>query len=399
MEKFPRIHPTDDSSHQHSGWVFRAAVLSVLVAGCGVPVDRDSEASELEAPDNQSPIVALTAYAQVSDSLVSEMFIVDPLAAIPARILVSGDHLVVAEAQGDPNLNVYDLETGTRLWSEGRDGQGPGEFAGSPQPLRSQPDSAGRVWFLDGVLRRFVGINLLEPPSRQQPEVSRSVGVKPQESTSLIAAVLLNSHTIVAATERTDGPPVLRRIDVTTGAASGDPVGLSQLNTRIPEAYQSTSMALRMCGHPSGGRFVVLYSYAGRAEIRDSLLGSVASMEVPLEFVPPVMRRKVTGQRFFSPGTAGMRRGYIDCQADAQHIFALFSGVLGSATTGRGAWHESYIHVFDWDGKLVNVWHLDHGPHSFAIDSRSNSLYSATMGVDGESPQVRRASLPLDIGT
>ena len=66
------------------------------------------------------------------------------------------------------------------------------------------------------------------------------------------------------------------------------------------------------------------------------------------------------------------RFGYLDLATTDSRIYALFSG--RTRAEGRANYGNT-VHVFDWDGRLVDVLRLDEFVIALAVDPAGEALY------------------------
>jgi len=235
------------------------------------------------------------------------------------------------------------------------------------------------TWLFDANSRKM----LFVVPSRRSPSrlnISRDITLQSnalltspawRDAATLMSPGFLPSGRLVVfdSTGR-----LLRTLGVTPSVGRL-PVRVSQ------HAYQST-----LATNSSRSRFVLATRYADRVEIF-SRNGPTQLAERPFGFDPTVTEANTRNGPIANLQAA--RFGYVNVTADDDHIFALFSGKLSRRFHGRENYGR-YIHVFDWDGKLVQVAQLDQESIALALHPSSKTLYAVGAPPD---PQVR--SYPL----
>ena len=94
----------------------------------------------------------------------------------------------------------------------------------------------------------------------------------------------------------------------------------------------------------------------------------------------------------FKSGTAGTRYAYPDCVATDAVIYASFRGHVRGKVRKAPPPANTFIHVFDWSGKLLRVHHLDHSIGGLDLDRANNVLYTVSNYPDSAGPTVRAGS-------
>ncbi len=74
---------------------------------------------------------------------------------------------------------------------------------------------------------------------------------------------------------------------------------------------------------------------------------------------------------------------YIDCAATGQYLYALFAGHRTDGPGGGLVRAARYVHVFDWQGRLVRVLGLDREVSAITVaaDSLLYAVGQQTAGV------------------
>jgi hypothetical protein len=140
-----------------------------------------------------------------------------------------------------------------------------------------------------------------------------------------------------------------------------------------------------LCARPNGMNVGLAYSSAGRLDIFGADAQWVRAAEVPFASAPVFVRN-----RLGELSAARPRYWYGQCTATNQRIFVLFSGRLTAAFSPTTDWAADYVHVFDWDGKLQRVLHLDRTVRNIAVDPQGRFLFASAF----EDPVIVRYALP-----
>src|SRR5690606_27807385 len=132
----------------------------------------------------------------------------------------------------------------------------------------------------------------------------------------------------------------------------GPLVGPREVEWRIRSQAASN---MRICGHPDGSRFAVVYGSAARIEIH-----AVGGSLITLGQIPDT----TNGEFVPRDGGGGALRWdrthyrYSGCAATSALVFALYSG----QPEGRPedvAWAGDQVHVLRWDGTFLHTYYLD----------------------------------------
>lgn len=286
---------------------------------------------------------------------------------LPFRAAAVGPYLVVLEIVPGPAFHVLDWRTGHLIGSFGGAGEGPGEFR-SPWSLDVVPGACCKFWLWDVGTSRMTLVDverLVADPS--------SLG---DSSITLIterAALIprwLNDHQVVATGLFEEGRLAVfdrnGRITRWIGAIPGDdpiPPHLRQ------HAYQAT-LAL----HPARRLAAIGSRHAGLLEILDLVTGQTSSAQSPFAFEARYDIRSRGGRNGVQL-VADTRFGYIDVDATAELIVALYSGRTREEFRSRASLGGS-VHLFNWDGTFRGAYHLDAPALSVAVDPTSQFLYA-----------------------
>jgi hypothetical protein len=283
-------------------------------------------------------------------------------------MVVQDGVLWISDHSGDPYLHLVDLRDKRLIASRGRQGEGPGDFGEPPQFSLRPGDSTG-VWAYDARLRRLTresasinnGYRTLKGPGEQLESVwsyawisgDRLVGTGDVD-TNRLRFTDSAGRTLATVKSSLLGP---------------DSVSL--------EARRSLSAAYFTCIDVSRGRIAIAYVTAGRIDIHDSLGAMVAHANVPF----PSNGEFELGKRGRWTARTDWRY-YADCTATGNHLYGLFAG---HRTDGPGKGHTvaaRYVHVFDWDGRLIRTFELDHEMSTIAVDG-DTVLFAAGQETQG----------------
>lgn len=295
------------------------------------------------------------------------LLISDPMIGDPRHLEVQGDRLWIADDKGDPYLDVVNIATGKILVSFGRHGEGPGDFGNVPQFSRRPGDNEG-IWAYDDGLKRT---------TRETGESTGKYTIfhPPSDFVGIFAYLWLSHDRLVGIGDMDSNRVViadtngrllaLREADL----LGGDSVPLL--------ARRAASLGFVACADPATARFAVLYQLGGRIDLFDSTGSLLTHATVPFAS---------NGDWAFSPRHNGLWAQpdwffYIDCDATSRYLYALFAGHRTDGPHGGRVRAARYVHVFDWDGRLVRVIGLGRETSTIAV-AGDTLLYAA--GQDGE---------------
>ncbi len=283
--------------------------------------------------------------------------------AMPTQIAVGNDRIALVDGIAERPVHVLDA-AGGYVAGLGRAGEGPGEFEG-PRALEPTADGHG-FWVFDAALSR---LTLVEPDRWEAIPASARVTLSihgPAMVTNLVrrwdegflAAGLFAEGRLGHFTE--DGEYEGASGTLPTSAIEAPPEVLQH-------AYRGNLKA-----DPTGSRLVFANRHAGFLEIFTSDGEPVHRIDGPFSFEPAFDVRM--GERGPSLATGDdLRFGYVDVAATRDRIYALFSGRTRAGHPDDAVYGRE-VHVFDWDGTLHSVLHLDADAMAIAVDARRDRL-------------------------
>jgi hypothetical protein len=304
----------------------------------------------------------------------------EPL-AIPIAIASVGPYLALLDVGSDFKITVLRKLDGVVAWRLGRRGRGPGEFIG-PYSLDVAGEEQRTLWVYDLSLRRLTRVQLPERLD-QTPTVDSTLLLL--SGASILNPIWIGDTVLVALGSFDDGRfgffGSSGRLLRTTGALPpGDP--------RVPvpvrqQAYQSSMMANRQ-----RSLLAVATRHASHFVVCRLDGSIVAQAEGDVPFEPRyVVRRGARGPVMGSD--LDLRFGYIDLAKSDRYIFALFSGRTREAFPGRATMGE-WVHVYDWNARLVRRLRLDGEAGAIAADESGSTLYAIQLEPE---PRVRVYSM------
>ncbi len=315
-------------------------------------------ASLRELPANPAPSVA---EADVGNSVAPSRMLNGALLhqseslALPMAVAVAGDRLILADDFADHHVRVLRREDGTVERSFGTTGRGPREF----ESIFSIDviDPSGELLIHDPTLQRVTRVDLARDFEDDRWVSDRTFKLN---ANAMLLTTLWSPQGLVGVGAMPDGRLAHLSPDGRLLRVTGDPPVKPGEARR--EVWRRT-MQTRLKPHPDRTRWAVVSRFADRLEIYDADGRLTALGDRPYDFGPQDLKEE---------DEMAVRFGYIDVATTATRIYALFSG----RTRGEGkANFGDRIHVFDWNGRLVDVWQLDARLISVAVTPDGSQLY------------------------
>lgn len=324
-------------------WLTMPLLLAALLSGASL---RDLPASPEPEP---GPVVE--ANRHLDGAILHQS---DDL-ALPSGIEIAGDRLILSDDFADHGLRVLHRSDGSVERSFGRKGRGPREFEAIF--AIDVIDPSGEIMVHDPTLQRVTRIHLDEDFDGERWVADRSVNL---HAGAMVLVAAWTPDGLVGLGSFTEGrlahlSPAGRLLR-TTGSTTVAPADVSpQTWTR---AYQG-----RMKPRPDRTRWAVVSRFADRLDIYDEDGRLLAVGDRPYDFGPQDLKTE---------DPAAVRFGYIDVATTRSRVYGLFSG----RTRAQGGAHlGGLIHVFDWEGRLLDVWELDQRLIALAVTPDGTRLY------------------------
>lgn len=283
--------------------------------------------------------------------------------AMPTQIAVANDRIALVDGFAENPIHVLDAG-GRYLAGLGRTGEGPGEFQG-PRSLEPTADGGG-FWVFDAALSR---LTLVEPDRWESMPASARVTLSVRGPAFVTNLVRRGDDGFLAAGFFGEGRLGHFTAEGKYEGASGA-IPTSEIEAP-PELLQHAYRG-NLKADPAGTRLVFANRHAGFLEVFSSSGELLRRIEGPFAF-EPVFGVKA-GERGPSLTTGeDLRFGYVDVATTSDRIYALFSGRTRAGHPGEAVYGRD-VHVFDWDGTLRSVMHLDADAMAIAVDSRRDRL-------------------------
>ena len=276
-----------------------------------------------------------------------------PALALPTRIAVAGDYLVVIDAASDSVLHVLGRRSGRLVRSLGRRGEGPGEFKGA-WSLAPDPRSSDAVWVYDLPLRRLTRVAL---PAVAEGRASARRLVRLAGGAVLTGPQWMAPDSILSPGFLPDARVAL--FD-STGRHTG---GLGQPPFAAEADQPMQAAQALLAAHPGQHRYAIANRYVSRIELLDVDRGS--SLAVPGPVPVNAERTTVDLERF----------AYVDAAGTATEVVTLFSGRSREEYAGSAGFGDQ-LHLFDWEGRFLGAYRLDADVLAIAVDESEGYVYA-----------------------
>lgn len=324
------------------------------------------------------------------DTLPSTVLSASDSFGVLTSIAITGDFLVVGEAYDAPFLHILDRTSGTLLTSAGRQGNGPGEFTFGPQFVTGAVTERTDLWLAPQLQSHAVVLNIPALVEKRADWLRRSLRIEDTGFRPNGIRLAENEWLVRSYTPEGDAPLLL--FD-SLGTRQGTIGTVSIADDRIRKSERWGAYMFNLCGSPDGQHVALPFSYTGRLEIRSPASKAVVEASVPYRYRPhlPLIGKILM---MFKSGTAGTRYAYGDCVATDSLIYASFRGHVRGKVRKAPPPANTFIHVFNWSGKLLRVHHLDHSIGGLDLDRANNVLYTVSNYPDSAGPTVRRTVLP-----
>lgn len=320
------------------------------------------------------------------DTLPSTVLSASDSLGMIGGVTIVGDKLVVGQREA-PYFLVLDRKSGAIIRSFGRAGEGPGEFRMAPSILPGVPNDTTRFWVGSWMGQSLFAIDVAAPPrGAAEPSPLR---VRTSPSDGSIHGIRLGASRLLLTAQSKDGVVPFGIFD-TLGLLQQRVPPVAHQDGRIMKEALQAAFEFRLCTNPAGTKMALAYAHTGMLRIRAIEGSRSIDAQVPYRFrlhLPPI------GRIFREhKGAPNDRRAYVGCVATDTLVYAFFTGTLQGKKVNGPPKANIFLHVFDWDGRLLRVHHLDHYAYPGALDPVTYELYTTSIWPD--SGTVRRTVLP-----
>ena len=292
-----------------------------------------------------------------------------PELAAPGDLALVGRYLVLLNTRGDSAIHVYDTRTGKLVRRFGREGAGPGEFRVA-WSLDPEPGSDRVFWVFDIGLQRLTRVDLVNDFAAGRTNRFQTLQI---EASAPVASPVWSGDSMLVSPGFFSEGGRLAQIDRTghlRRVVGDDPPGTGDTPMPVRQhAYQSTVRP-----HPARSLLAAGTRHADRLEILRMNGSRIAAAARPAGFEPVFKTTVRAGEPSMDSGD-DMRFGYIDVATTADRVYALYSGRKRADFPGEANFGE-YVHVYDWNARLLEVLRLDAPVITIEVDGDRQTLYA-----------------------
>jgi hypothetical protein len=336
---------------------FVAVSLVCLSAACAEK-DDSSRTSTSAAPESR-------AARQLAANVVDD----GAELAAPGDLALVGHYLVLLNTRGDSAIHVYDTRTDKLVRRFGREGAGPGEFRAA-WSLDPEPGSDRAFWVFDIALQRLTRIDLESDFTAGSQNRLRTVQI---EASAPVASPVWSGDSMLVSPGFFSEGGRLAQIDRTgqlRRVVGDDPPGTGDTPMPVRQhAYQSTVRP-----HPARSLLAAGTRHADRLEILGINGLRIATAARPAGFDPVFKTTVRAGEPSMDSGD-DMRFGYVDVATTGDRVYALYSGRKRADFPGEANFGE-YVHVYDWNARLLEAIRLDAPVITIEVDAGRQKLYA-----------------------
>ena len=283
--------------------------------------------------------------------------------AMPTQIAIANDRIALVDGFAENPIHILDAG-GRYLAGLGRAGEGPGEFEG-PRALEPTADGEG-FWVFDAALSR---LTLVEPDRWESIPASARVTLSIHGPAMVTGLVRRGDDGFLAAGFFGEG----RLGHFTAGGSYEGATGpIPTADFEAPPEVLQHAYRGNLKFDPAGTRLVFANRHAGFLEVFSPEGELLRRIGGPFAFEPVFGVKAGERGPSLAPGD-DLRFGYVDVATTNDRSYALFSGRTRAGHPGEAVYGRN-VHVFDWDGTLLSVIHLDADAMAIAVDSRRSRL-------------------------
>lgn len=287
----------------------------------------------------------------------------------PAKLKKEGRHIFVNDLKSNKVITIFNTN-GSYKSSIGIKGKGPGEIL---SPFGSLDFYNNKLWVFDGTQNKYSGFHKDSILSNDYKPTENELFF--DSKTRFYELGWLDSETIVGL----DFSEVNNRLsfyNVTTKQATnkGTLPPLPQSDIPIPVHKQSLMATLKV--KPDKSKIVLANLYTDLIEIYSQNGSDEVKVKTDLDFAPKYELSN-NGHRVVMGQGGDTKFGYVDLTVSNNKIYALFSGKTRDVSPF--AFGKS-IHVFDWQGNLLNVLELKKRSIAIEIDTDDKNLFVIEYG-------------------
>ncbi len=303
--------------------------LCLLCSSCKSSI-RDQKATYVNVPASKDVVLS-----QSGQQVISRLFITE-------------DNKLVVVAQQEPFVSVVDIENKEVLASFGRIGRANNELRSIPQGVNYRK---GELQYYDSAIRSLVSLSVPEGIIGTSP-ITVTSDYRPMRVIEL-------DETLVMTGGLAKGRVVCIYPD-----QNATPIAEYPFDTNpLFGINRGSSLQCDLVCPPNLPKFLIRTMASDCFELFENKDGEIARTFVNEFKNPPVIERTRVN---FSKSLAG----YIRCYVDDDHIYLMYSEETYHNSSSQGL-ISNEIHVFDWDGHLLQIISLPDKVGAFCVKNSS----------------------------
>jgi len=307
-------------------------------------------------------------------------------------MMASDRYLIITDFK-PPYVHVLDAVAGGHIRSFGLQGEGPGDFPGTPYGVAGST-RGDTVWFYDMASGRLSGVAFRDLSADSLRPISTTRSLNPGTGATFSIDGPDKSGNLLGMTDTRRGVRAFTYSLPGARLTVRDTLALN--DDRMDPFYLGNAYQGILCYVPGRDVWVQFHRNVGWVPIIDSTGAIRGELPTPFRWRPHVQEStKEPGRMVFSPVLAPVRHAYLACAATDRFVYALY---LGHLTGEDGVRHyfdrlpPGEVHVFDMSFHLVKTFVLDHVTGVLAAPPGDSVLF--TVSEDSTGPQARRTRLP-----
>ncbi len=363
------ITGTNDARLSMRNLICHRVCVTMILASIGIVTGCESASDDGVIVQQVSADIAEISHEELNPKPVRTqvVFESDSL-TIPHRLADTPAGLVVLNPYTDPKILLVNVSNGSLIDSFGRAGGGPGEFR-FPYSISSISNKPDIVWIGDPNQHRITRLTVDGSAGIVRDAMEFIAPFREiifSEVVALNDSLFLTNGAFVTARFRlfAKSGHLVDEFGPSPNPERGEPVAIAAMAQEETFAIHPDRRYVAAGGMMNG--FIRLY------DLERPEWSKIAETPFPFQ---PTYRAGSRGSLPSLQPQANTRYGYLGLAATRDRIYALFSGrTLGGF--GQASGTGRFIHVFDWEGRLIEVLTLPEAVAAITVAREGTSLYA-----------------------
>jgi len=292
----------------------------------------------------------------------------------PESILWTGKYLVVGEGKTlDYYLHVVDPTSETLIKTLGKDGFGPGEISTAYQLEKGK--SVNEVWVYDHTQKLIASFDLESPG-----ELYQKAFRQPEKMYLATDIRWFSDDRLICRLADGDDKYVLYDTLGNQRSTFGTWSQMMEDPSLPPNVIKSVHQG-RTSINPVHKKYVLGGRFRDFIEILDLSSGKIISTRGPEHIIPEFVVDYSAGYPMAQFTDRSLSSYYMDIIAGDEFIYALYFGKSADLFYQNGELSKE-IFVFDYAGKLVKTYSLDHSLVTLAVDEENKRFFGISSDKD-----------------